>query len=465
MPQSHASALPKACSVSARSNNRVDRGNTASSSDASLGSSSSDAFSIGSSTNLPSKHFTPTKGTLIALLLVSMLNCMGGAAVAPALPQISAAFPDAAESIVALIISLPSLAVVLSGFFVGAIADKMGKAKTLFASLALFTVAGLSGIVLPTLETILVSRFVMGLGMAGVATSSTALIADYYDADQQAKVMGMQSAATGASILILEMTGGFLALLGWRVPFYVYAIGIVMLVFVGLYVREPYRKSAEARSIAETDSDSENSAKTASSAEAATAKGITAVCAICFIAVFLNSLVVFLVPSKMPYLVEMFGGNTATSGLFLGAFGLANIVSALAYARLIKRFRRFALLGVSFLFAAIGTLCIGLASSLWPILVGAVLVNLGVGIIMPLMANWLGQVATPQNSGRIMGTYAAMLNLGQFFSPLLAGILLAQTDSYSALFMAGAIIPAALAVFCFAARAVAPGLQNVRARD
>ena len=407
----------------------------------------------------PAKQFTPTKGTLVALLLVSMLNCMGGAAVAPALPQISAAFPEASEALVALIISLPSLAVVLSGFFVGAIADRVGKARTLFASLALFTVAGLLGIVLPTLESILVSRFVMGLGMAGVATSSTALIADYYDADQQAKVMGMQSAATGASILILEMTGGFLALLGWRVPFYVYAIGIVMLVFVALFVREPYRGSSEAVP-AGARLDSESPAKAAS-----TAKGIKAVCTICFITVFLNSTVVFLVPSKMPYLVEMFGGNTATSGLFLGAFGLANIVSALAYARLVRRFGRFALLGVSYLLTAAGVLCMGLATSLWPILLGAVITNLGVGVAMPLMANWLAWVATPQNSGRIMGTYAAMLNLGQFFSPLWCGLLLAQTGSYSTLFLVGAVISAAIAVFCFIARAVAPGLQNVRAQE
>ena len=404
------------------------------------------------------KRFTPTKGTLVALLLVSMLNCMGGAAVAPALPQISAAFPEASEAIVALVISLPSLAVVLSGLFIGIVADKVGKAKTLVVSLALFTVAGLSGIVLPTLEMILVSRFVMGLGMAGVATASTALIADYYDADQQAKVMGMQSAATGASILILEMTGGFLALLGWRVPFYVYAIGIVMLIFVGLYVREPYKD----------DVDEKHAGARASSklvVKAATAKGITAVCAICFVGVFLNSTVVFLVPSKMPYLVEMFGGNTATSGLFLGAFGLANIVSALAYARLIRHFGRFTLLGVSFLLTAAGILCMGLATSLWPVLLGAVVTNLGVGVIMPLMANWLAWVATPQTSGRIMGTYAAMLNLGQFFSPLWCGLLLAQTGSYSFLFLVGAAIPAALAVFCFIARAVAPGLQSIRAQE
>ena len=402
-----------------------------------------------------SKHFTPTKGTLVALLLVSMLNCMGGAAVAPALPQISEAFPEAAETMVALIISLPSLAVAISGLFVGVIADKAGKAKTLFVSLALFTVAGLSGIFLPTLETILVSRFVMGIGMAGVATSSTALIADYYDADRQAKVMGMQSAATGASILILEMSGGFLALMGWRVPFYVYAIGIVMLVCVGLYVREPYHGPVEA------DADAAGAAESSSAGTSATGKGVVAVLAICVVLVFFQSSAVFLVPSKMPYLVDMFGGSTAISGLFLGAFGLANIISSLAYARLVRRFGRFVLLGFGFAFVAIGMLCLGLADSLWAVLPGAVIVNLGVGCILPLIANWIAWVSTPQNSGRHMGIFTTVINIGQFFCPIWAGAVLAQSGSYSLVFLIAAVFSLVIAVAMFVMRVVCPGLQNI----
>lgn len=38
--------------------------------------------------------FVPTRLTLLSMLLVSMLMLMGGAAVAPALPLIHAAFPD-----------------------------------------------------------------------------------------------------------------------------------------------------------------------------------------------------------------------------------------------------------------------------------------------------------------------------------------------------------------------------------
>ena len=415
------------------------------------------------------KPFTPTKGTLVALLLVSMLNCMGGAAVAPALPQISVAFPEASESMVALIISLPSLAVAIAGLFVGMFADAVGKAKTLFASLVLFTVSGLSAIFLPTLEMILVSRFVMGLGMAGVATSSTALIADYYKADEQAKVMGMQSAATGASVLILEMSGGFLALLGWRVPFYVYAIGIVLLVFVALFVREPYH-GEEAGEQGEQGEQGERGGRIADRAKGADrkgskVKGVAAVIAICLTFTFCDMFVAFLVPSKLPYLVDMLGGNTAICGMFLGAYGLANIVSSLAYSRLVRRFGRFTLLAMGFCCVAAGLLALGMADSLWALLPCVVVINLGSGAILPLFANWLAWVTTPQNSGRIMGLFAMMLNLGMFFCPIWAGVVLDMTGgSYSVVYFVAAGMAAVMAACMVVFRAVAPGLQNIHVR-
>lgn len=147
------------------------------------------------------------KGAIVTLVLVSMLNVMGGAAVAPALPAMSQAFPDSSETTVSLIITLPSLAVAICGLFVGMVADCIGKARTLIASLAVFTLAGLSGLFLPTLELILVGRFIMGIGIAGIATSSAALVAERFDDNTRAKMYGWQSAASGISVLVLETTG------------------------------------------------------------------------------------------------------------------------------------------------------------------------------------------------------------------------------------------------------------------
>ena len=70
--------------------------------------------------------FKPTKLTLVAILLSSMLILMGGAAVAPALNEIKLAFPGQ-DFMTSLIITLPSLAVAIVGYAVGLAADRFGK--------------------------------------------------------------------------------------------------------------------------------------------------------------------------------------------------------------------------------------------------------------------------------------------------------------------------------------------------
>ena len=132
--------------------------------------------------------FKPTKLTLVAILLSSMLILMGGAAVAPALNEIKLAFPGQ-DFMTSLIITLPSLAVAIVGYAVGLAADRFGKVKVLFLALAIFVVAGVASYWLPTLESILVARFILGIGIAGITSTVTALIAEYYGGIQRVKVL------------------------------------------------------------------------------------------------------------------------------------------------------------------------------------------------------------------------------------------------------------------------------------
>lgn len=422
-------------------------------------------------------EFTPGKGTLLTLLLVAMLNCMGGAAVAPALPAISAAFPQTSETLVSMIITMPSLAVAATGFFAGMVADRVGKAKTLAASLVLFTVAGLSGAVLPTVETILISRFVMGIGIAGISTASTALVSDYYDADMRAKVFGWQSAASGVSVLVLETAGGFLALLGWRVPFCVYVVGIGLLVMVALFIRElPVRQSDAINSCGSDDQrnraaideqdgvraqtlskvDEEPSKVALEESVNSTNEGsrssrkVSSVVAICLFIAFSTQILSFLVPSKMPYLITGFGADTATSGLFLGAFGIANVASSIIYAHRQSYSRRSTMSLISFAALTAGCLLMGVAPNIWVVLIGVILVGLGVGTVMPLFMNWLASKSTAENSGKYMGAYTTAINLGQFACSLVAGGMLAIFGTYQAIFLVAAAFGGVI-MFCMLA--------------
>ena len=68
------------------------------------------------------KAFAPGLGALVTLVVVAMFNVMGGVALSPALPAMGEAFPQASETAISLVITLPPLAVAISGLFMGALA-------------------------------------------------------------------------------------------------------------------------------------------------------------------------------------------------------------------------------------------------------------------------------------------------------------------------------------------------------
>ena len=150
------------------------------------------------------------------------------------------------------------------------------------------------------------------------------------------------------------------------------------------------------------------------------------------------------------------------SGLFLGASGLANVLFSLLYAPLVRRIGRFWLVSIGFTMTTIGCLFIGFATTLWAAFVGILLMNSAVAFVLPLVANWLAWIATPQTSGKLMGANAMLVNLGQFCCPLWSGAVLANGGSYGTVFIIGACIAAAMVAVAVIGRIVRPRLQNLQ---
>ena len=356
--------------------------------------------------------FVPGKLTLLSMLLASMLMLMGGAAVAPALPLINAAFPDQ-EFAVSLVITLPSLAVGCTGFILGGIADRFGKVRTLSASLIVFTACGVASFFLDDLSVILVMRFFVGVGIAGISMAVTALMAEYYTGASRVKVLSYQSAAMGLGVLLLEYTGGSLAAFSWHEPFLVYLIGIPILFLCILSMKEPVR-------IAATDRPSQ---------EERSRPADRRLIAICYAAIFVCQTMSFLLPTKMPTFLEdpeLPGHITASMmGLFLGAHGITNSAVSLMYRRVVSVIRPFMVISIGFIVMGAAMILLMLFPTVAVALVMMVLVGLGLGLICPAISNTLAGEATSTTSGKIMGGYSTFLNFGQFAISLVSVPLLA----------------------------------------
>ncbi len=388
------------------------------------------------------KQFTPTKLTLLTILLCSMLMLMGGAAVAPALPLIEQVFPGQ-DTLVSMIITIPSLAVAVVGFAMGALADRLGKVRVLATSLVVFTAAGAVGYLMEggsdtQLYILLVFRFVVGIGIAGISSAVTALIAEYYTGMDRVRALSYQSAAMGVGVLILEYTGGVLAEFSWREPFLVYLIGVPILLMVLLTMREPQRED-------------HGSMGRITPERKANKRLLT----ICYITIFVAMTMAFLLPTKMPtYLQTELAVSTSVTGLFLGVHGVTNACFSLMYRRFVQRISPFSIIAVGFLLLAIALLTLEVSESVASAVVMMIVAGAGLGMVCPAVSNTLAGETTASTSGKIMGGYSTCLNLGQFSISLISVPLFAAVgSSYPDLFGVMAVVAVvACIMFAFMSR-------------
>lgn len=359
----------------------------------------------------------PKSVATFVILLVSMMILMGGAVVAPALPSISEAYPDASEFVISLIITLPSLAMAVSGMPLGMLADRVGKVKVLVASLAVFAVSGVTGFFLEDLTAILVGRFLVGVGIAGLTSTSTALISELFTGRDRMKVLSYQAAANGIGGLVLELSGGMLAEISWRYPFLVYGTGFILMLLVLVFIREPRRNAARAGGPTGPE------------------KPDIRVLAVCYLSIFLAMCMMFALPTKLSYYLTEAGGSPTMSGLILGLYGFTSAVFGLLYPRVSARIPPAHMLSLGLLLFGAGYTLFLTEYSTALTVVSAVLVGMAMGTTTPAVTNMLAAQSNPSNSGKIMGGYGVFLSLGQFVSSILLTGVISLMGSYDGMFV------------------------------
>ncbi len=388
------------------------------------------------------------KFALPVLLAASMLTLMGGAAVAPALPKMAQYFSNMenAEYLLSFMVTLPSLAIALSSPFMGILADKYGKNKLLIISLALFSFSGVSGAYLESLEIILAGRFILGIAIGGMTICATSLITDYYtDPAKRHKIYGMQSAAMGIGCLVLEGGGGGLAEFSWRYPFFIYLLALPIM--LGAFsLQEPAKNSIP-----------KNESKLSTSKNELKIGSIAFV----YFAMFLAMTLMFIVPSKGPFLFAERGiTSSLVAGLILGVMGVANTGAALLQVRLSDYLGEMERCALGIGLTGLGLFLLSI-NSMPAIAAGAAIVGIGTGVVQPTLISWIGLLSPQHLRGRIFGGLTSILFLGQFASSMLmqpligSGISLGDTIGYFGM------IGIAAAVIMVAGKTVAGKIKDL----
>ena len=128
----------------------------------------------------------------------------------------------------------------------GLLSDRYGRKAVMWGGLALYVVGAIGSIFAPTLGTMLLARFVWGVGGAGPRVAAMAAIRDGFEGEQMAKQMSLLMA-----IFLLvpaigpTLSAGILAVGPWQAVFWMCTVAALVVAF--LVVRIPETLAVEAR--------------------------------------------------------------------------------------------------------------------------------------------------------------------------------------------------------------------------
>jgi len=353
---------------------------------------------------------TRTAGTAQALplLFASCMSVLGAVLLTPVIPQLLEAFGG--NPLTLLILSAPALMIAIFAPFAGQIADRVGRKNLLIGAMFAYAIVGTAPVWLPAdLNLILISRLLVGVCEAAIMTCCTTLIADYFSGDRRNRYFGLQSVFTTISAVIFILIGGILGGAGgWRTPFFVYAIALIIVIPMFFVLWEPKKTEAD-------------KAMAAAQAKARIPWGMLA---LPLIVTLFGGFAFFVVLAEPAVIYATLGLTDAQAiGPISAAAAIATAILAFLFARLAKLGAK-VLLPIAFGAMAVGYVIVwvaGNAGVLPGVIAGVIVASAGTGLLLPTLVSWsVGRIPF-ESRGRSTGIWTSAFFLGQFVTPIVIG--------------------------------------------
>ena len=170
------------------------------------------------------------------ILSISLVTTMASAAVSPSLAKISQAFPDASETVIKSILTVPALTIIPMSLLSGWLILRFKKINVLLLGLVIYCIGGMGGGFARDITELMCTRLFLGIGIGLIMPLSTSLIADFFQDKERAQMMGLSSTVTGVGGIFFLIISGWLACYSWRFSFGVYALAIVSICMIVLWL-------------------------------------------------------------------------------------------------------------------------------------------------------------------------------------------------------------------------------------
>ena len=369
----------------------------------------------------------------VALLSISLLTVMAGAAMAPALGVISTHFADESSLLVQLIVSLPALTIILTNLFFPWLCRMLCTRTIAVLGLLMYVVFGAGAFFADNIGLILLLRALLGVSVGMIMPLSTGLLSYYFPPKEQARLMGLAACMSQMGGVIATLLSGLLANISWNTSFLVYLFGLPALVLVAVYLPNERLHT--------TSSLHNRSTGTSLLRFAPSVAGM-----------FLQMLIFFIFPTNFAITARanvLLTGNDIT--FIMVGLDLVAAVIGIMFGWMMHTMRRVVkyMAPLSFM---LGYALFAMGSSTPLLLSGAFFVGIANGIGMPYLNTIASIEGGKEAATTVMPLLSAALYLGQFASPLIVSPLSEWLGGNNAPYIIGVLLSVMFLVQTFFSR-------------
>lgn len=297
----------------------------------------------------------------------------------------------------AFIITAHGLCVALFSPVFGAFMDRIGTKKPFAFGLLLYGVAGGSGLFIQSYWLLIMSRVLLGIGVAAFYNAITVTILNRFT--ERSTIMGWRGTANSIGGIVWPLIGGVLGSFSWRLPFGIYVVGIPL--GIAALVTMPDTKQTTKDTGSVTTVIKENPL-------------LLGIYGLMFLQVVLMYGVVVFLPQLLETITI---SHPFFISLFITAMGSSTGAVSFLYGTIKKRLSFTMIICIALVLWTLG-FCAVSFMAVWIIALSVVLFGAGTGLMLPTLMVWVGDIGPSSFRGRISSYLGVSLFLGQFMSPV-----------------------------------------------
>lgn len=366
--------------------------------------------------------------TRFAILILSVFTVSAGATAAT-IPLMMKSFPNISSTTIELLMTIPSLGIIVFTPISNWVADLISVKKTIMTGLILIFIGGIVPAVTLNFPLIFVSRIILGLGTGLLMSFSQSLIIQLYQGREQQKMLGLSSVFQGLGMFFMTYMAGVLLNNGWQMSYWVYLIVIPIILLVGIYVPKTVGKVEEAGAISDSK------------------KIDGKIWLLALFAFLFNATFAFISIKFAMLVVSRNYGTAADASTLLGLMAFAMAAGGFVFMYVQKHYFKFTT-AIGLGFATVSFLILTISRSLMLSGLGVILVGISVSIFMASMVANINKMTSQSQVAFSTSIVMTCANVGTLISPYFAQIIAKTFGNQEAgfTFEAGLVIFAILLI-------------------